>query len=217
MRPTFLTTTVVGISLAYSAAAAHAATTFLGAPADEFVFYVDPEPPMNDEGPPASMLGLPNGTHVDLDGGGTTVRFADILQTFDYSPAEIPVQADLIIVGVGNLDIPLFVGFGNGNPQDANSDGVADVVDGTAVLVGTAAGLTYPWTLPGNTTNLLFYDLPGSVLVTQQFFVTIDGDDLEIDAVQLNRIPEPSAFALGGLALCAFAIWARAARRSRRH
>jgi hypothetical protein len=211
----------IGIAaLALGTAIAPAATTFLGAPADELVFFSDPDGTGANDGPPASLLGLPDGGHRDIADGGATFRFSDTLQSFDYTPVEIPAGTDLILVDVGlSLDIPT-VEFGYGTPADADLDGDADVVAGSAILISTAGPQVFSWGPPSESgvASLIFYDLDGAAGFagfTSDFFVSVDAlDNQEIDALHL-AVPEPGSLFLATIGLIGVMGW-RCRRSSQR-
>ena len=64
--------------------------TTLGFFADEVIFLSNLGP---GEDGPASVLGQPDDLIVDLDGGGTTLRFSAIPQSFDYT-VDVPLGTD---------------------------------------------------------------------------------------------------------------------------
>lgn len=155
---------------------------------DEVILYNDPQGQIHNEGPPGSMIGGPDGYFVDLDGGGTTVAFADTPVEFDWS-VDLPDDTRLILVdmGPGRDDGPpgteVVLTFGYGVPAD-NGDGVAANAPGKARFLGWDTLNAGPlrnrpvW-------RLLFFAFDETFQgVTADFYLSVDDShDQEVDAV----------------------------------
>ena len=152
--------------------------------ADEVILINDPNR-TSDEGPPSSMLGPPDGSYVDLDGGGTTLGFSDNSVEFNLEVV-IPSGTQLIIVTLDGFDNGLGeVIWGSGIPID-NGDGVASNPTGATQLLGTTTISPHPWggEFPA---KFLFYAFDGDFDgLDEGFFLSLDDlADTEIDAVQI--------------------------------
>ena len=185
--------------------------------ADELVFIFDPAVGSLED-PTSSLLGLPDGAERDLDGGGATFRFSSSAEVFDYTVA-LPEGTDLVITNFIPGDQEPIVTFGYGTPVDADSDGVADVPDGTATLINRFAFSPVPWNKPAEQdfgTELFFYSLrtdAAFVGLGDDFFLSIDdvGGDFDLDAVQLvTTIPSTAVDTFsesdGGVSAGSFAV-----------
>ena len=140
----------------------------------------------SDEGQPSSMLGPPDGSYVDLDGGGTTLGFSENSVEFNLGVV-IPSGTQLIIVTLEGFDNVFGeVTWGYGTPID-NGDGVASNPTGATQLLGTTTISPHPWggEFPA---EFLFYAFDGDFDgVDEDFFLSIDDlADTEIDAVQIT-------------------------------
>ncbi len=178
-------------------------------------FFIDNVPFIINSGPgeygTSSVIGIPDGAHVDFDGGAATFTFSQTMDSFDYG-IDIPEEADLIIVGVGNLDImSSLINFGYGIPIDANIDGFADNGIDQPLYLETDILSEPPWSVHSGNINISFFDLDCRDDFTgfsNDFFLSVnDYRDLEIDAIHLissgSTVPEPATILLVGIGLLA--------------
>ena len=207
--------------------------------ADTVHFFHEGDPASTPSEPPESaMLGQPDGSSKDLDGGGATLG----IPSGPFGSVDLPftlnAAADLILFGgtktIGDINPPpdqlQQVMFGYGTPVDGNGDGVADNTTGVGSLIQHETFVVFPWVNSGEGQNVLIYDLDGNYSgpATDLFFafddislINIDPlrrGDLDIDALMLvadppEPVPVPAMvwpFAL----LVAAGIWM--ARRAKR-